>query len=137
MCSSKTSLLFLQLRRPPRSTLFPYTTLFRSRRGAHRQQRGMHLVQVAERLKDESVHPAAEQALDLAGEQRLRLELGGGTERFDADAERSDRAHNARLATGRRARQLRGGAVDLLRLVRQPVAVELERVGPEGVRLRS
>src|SRR3712207_7258816 len=28
------------IRRPPRSTLFPYTTLFRSQRGAHdRQQR--------------------------------------------------------------------------------------------------
>src|SRR5438445_2213008 len=26
------------LRRPPRSTLFPYTTLFRSLRGAHREQ---------------------------------------------------------------------------------------------------
>src|SRR5215475_15146524 len=26
---------FLMIRRPPRSTLFPYTTLFRSRRRAH------------------------------------------------------------------------------------------------------
>src|SRR4051812_49708042 len=26
---------FLMIRRPPRSTLFPYTTLFRSDRGAH------------------------------------------------------------------------------------------------------
>src|SRR2546422_6829767 len=26
---------FLMIRRPPRSTLFPYTTLFRSRSGAH------------------------------------------------------------------------------------------------------
>src|SRR5262245_62238960 len=26
------------LRRPPRSTLFPYTTLFRSRRGDHRRR---------------------------------------------------------------------------------------------------
>src|SRR5687767_15571469 len=26
---------FLMIRRPPRSTLFPYTTLFRSRRGRH------------------------------------------------------------------------------------------------------
>src|SRR5688572_32226721 len=34
---SKTSIpifFFLIIRRPPRSTLFPYTTLFRSRRGA-------------------------------------------------------------------------------------------------------
>src|SRR6266571_6972731 len=29
---------FLMIRRPPRSTLFPYTTLFRSRRRLERQQ---------------------------------------------------------------------------------------------------
>src|SRR5260221_11514698 len=31
-------LFFLMIRRPPRSTLFPYTTLFRSRRGLGRRQ---------------------------------------------------------------------------------------------------
>src|SRR5215213_10956933 len=31
--------VFLMIRRPPRSTLFPYTTLFRSRRGSPRQAR--------------------------------------------------------------------------------------------------
>src|SRR3712207_8415560 len=31
---------FLMIRRPPRSTLFPYTTLFRSRRLLGRVQRG-------------------------------------------------------------------------------------------------
>src|SRR5256885_15291822 len=31
---------FLMIRRPPRSTLFPYTTLFRSRRGVHRRGAG-------------------------------------------------------------------------------------------------
>src|SRR5256885_7359325 len=30
---------FLMIRRPPRSTLFPYTTLFRSRHRPHRQER--------------------------------------------------------------------------------------------------
>src|SRR5574340_1428853 len=29
---------FLMIRRPPRSTLFPYTTLFRSRRREHRRE---------------------------------------------------------------------------------------------------
>src|SRR5688572_31273800 len=29
------------IRRPPRSTLFPYTTLFRSRRGVERDLRGL------------------------------------------------------------------------------------------------
>src|SRR3712207_7953905 len=31
--SSKRTVFFLMIRRPPRSTLFPYTTLFRSLRG--------------------------------------------------------------------------------------------------------
>src|SRR2546426_8937823 len=32
---------FLMIRRPPRSTLFPYTTLFRSRLGAPRRPNGV------------------------------------------------------------------------------------------------
>src|SRR5215475_15254520 len=32
---------FLMIRRPPRSTLFPYTTLFRSRRGRRRCTRSV------------------------------------------------------------------------------------------------
>src|SRR3712207_8247204 len=31
---------FLMIRRPPRSTLFPYTTLFRSYRAEHRDESG-------------------------------------------------------------------------------------------------
>src|SRR5256885_15904674 len=31
--NSRLTFFFLMIRRPPRSTLFPYTTLFRSRRG--------------------------------------------------------------------------------------------------------
>src|SRR6266513_5422373 len=34
--SSFTFFFFLMIRRPPRSTLFPYTTLFRSAAGDHR-----------------------------------------------------------------------------------------------------
>src|SRR5215211_8767937 len=37
--TSLSSFFFLMIRRPPRSTLFPYTTLFRSRR--HRPNRGL------------------------------------------------------------------------------------------------
>src|SRR5712672_4312477 len=33
LCITFRSFFFLMIRRPPRSTLFPYTTLFRSRRG--------------------------------------------------------------------------------------------------------
>src|SRR2546425_2182284 len=32
------------IRRPPRSTLFPYTTLFRSSRGSSRRLRGYHQI---------------------------------------------------------------------------------------------
>src|SRR5438132_13186771 len=35
---------FLMIRRPPRSTLFPYTTLFRSRYGNARCQAALHHV---------------------------------------------------------------------------------------------
>src|SRR5205814_8033414 len=40
---------FLMLRRPPRSTLFPYTTLFRSR-ASHRRLAGRFLPTAASRL---------------------------------------------------------------------------------------
>src|SRR3712207_9021790 len=36
-CTVIHSLFFLMIRRPPRSTLFPYTTLFRSDRGGRRR----------------------------------------------------------------------------------------------------
>src|SRR3712207_7773612 len=50
-------IFFLMIRRPPRSTLFPYTTLFRSRRPrllAHegRHQRGAQVVTDGERGAD-------------------------------------------------------------------------------------
>src|SRR3712207_9317071 len=49
------SLFFLMIRRPPRSTLFPYTTLFRSRRLA--QVHG-HLVLVAQLVLEDAEEPA-------------------------------------------------------------------------------
>src|SRR3712207_6854380 len=47
MCSSRCCFFFLMIRRPPRSTLFPYTTLFRSSSGAapranRRRELGQH-----------------------------------------------------------------------------------------------
>src|SRR3712207_7409029 len=41
------SFFFLMIRRPPRSTLFPYTTLFRSVNGPHRLVTHMRLGDVA------------------------------------------------------------------------------------------
>src|SRR6266478_4999104 len=49
---------FLMIRRPPRSTLFPYTTLFRSIRGGacFRRRDGLrHLLQIG--LREEPAHP--------------------------------------------------------------------------------
>src|SRR5687768_18280520 len=47
MLSCRLISFFLMIRRPPRSTLFPYTTLFRSRRFAHQRPHG-HVVQHGE-----------------------------------------------------------------------------------------
>src|SRR3712207_9024231 len=57
------SFFFLMIRRPPRSTLFPYTTLFRSVEPLARL-----VVQVGDHLEvDVDQHPGAEQrALDRA-----------------------------------------------------------------------
>src|SRR5690348_18246516 len=46
---------FLMIRRPPRSTLFPYTTLFRSRRAGLRQRRD-RLIEHAEHAPDDVGH---------------------------------------------------------------------------------
>src|SRR3712207_8811360 len=47
------------IRRPPRSTLFPYTTLFRSKRPADVERRQLALVR-----------PLAHRAVDLGGQDR-------------------------------------------------------------------
>src|SRR3989442_15320830 len=65
------------IRRPPRSTLFPYTTLFRSARGV--EQDVAELEAVAERGEGEGIAvghlPAAHVALCVAG---LQVHGGGG-----------------------------------------------------------
>src|SRR3712207_7007663 len=53
---------FLMIRRPPRSTLFPYTTLFRSR-GRHRRYGGEG---------DQAGRDPAASALDAAGRRARR-----------------------------------------------------------------
>src|SRR3712207_8720062 len=56
---------FLMIRRPPRSTLFPYTTLFRSR-GILARQSGRPAA---------SIGPASDLALDLGLDSLGRVEL--------------------------------------------------------------
>src|SRR2546426_6915294 len=48
---------FLIIRRPPRSTLFPYTTLFRSDRDPRRALRGPHRADARELSLDGGVRP--------------------------------------------------------------------------------
>src|SRR3712207_9538174 len=64
--SLRVFVFFLMIRRPPRSTLFPYTTLFRSRNVIDGQQRMMTLQlfldaahDVAEEIGDEQARPFA------------------------------------------------------------------------------
>src|SRR3712207_7427449 len=67
------------IRRPPRSTLFPYTTLFRSHRGRgvalHRLVVHVYLVDGRGRRRDEGLNgrgvaePADERALELRSEE--------------------------------------------------------------------
>src|SRR5690349_24518235 len=52
---------FLMIRRPPRSTLFPYTTLFRSLQGHDRESR---LAEVRVRHADHGAFDHARQAID-------------------------------------------------------------------------
>jgi hypothetical protein len=58
---------------------------------AHRADGGPELVHVAERLEDEEVHPALDQALRLLGEDGLGLVQPGLAPGFHTHAERPDR----------------------------------------------
>src|SRR2546430_16518151 len=63
---NKCIFFFLMIRRPPRSTLFPYTTLFRSALGHHRRDPGRcRLGRRGERLLE----------LDFMLQHRLELDI--------------------------------------------------------------
>src|SRR2546426_12801317 len=69
---------FLMIRRPPRSTLFPYTTLFRSADQAHRAQRLRRLSHApgrggARRNRDRHTLPVSRR--DGAGRDRKSIRL--------------------------------------------------------------
>src|SRR3712207_7141969 len=51
---SPSCFFFLMIRRPPRSTLFPYTTLFRSRLRLHDQQPALAKIVQQERWPDKT-----------------------------------------------------------------------------------
>src|SRR5215208_8226193 len=89
---------FLMIRRPPRSTLFPYTTLFRSDRGGcerdGRERPGWHAA--LRRLPD------AARSSDARGRRRgdrlaaLRGRAGTGAQRADCEGGRSSAARDRR-----------------------------------------
>src|SRR3712207_7592597 len=68
---------FLMIRRPPRSTLFPYTTLFRSRAGTDRLDRGPVRRDAARRPRSRGGEGGA------ARRGRLRARLGAALPRSE------------------------------------------------------
>src|SRR3989475_10796395 len=67
---------FLMIRRPPRSTLFPYTTLFRSVMAS--QAGGMEIEEVAAQSPEKILREWAHPSLGLADYQARRLAFGLG-----------------------------------------------------------
>src|SRR2546426_3762527 len=97
------------IRRPPRSTLFPYTTLFRSRRRQRRHQ------QYVSRADD---NPRKHVASELVGAEPVRA---GGRAQRDRKSTRLNSSHLVisyavfclKKKTGRRHIALLRGSLDL------------------------
>ena len=100
-------------------------------------QDSVHFVQVAERFEHEAVHATGEQPRYLASKQGLRVGLRRWAEGLDADAKWSDRADDARPPARRGACEVGRSVVDFLGVVCETVAVELQRIGAEGVGLQD
>src|SRR3712207_8053012 len=98
---------FLMIRRPPRSTLFPYTTLFRSRLPADRRHPvpragrahpgGVlpHVQHAAQRQQADRHHvrPRAEEADDAGGPPPDALRVGSDHRRPDRKSTRLNSSH--------------------------------------------
>src|SRR3712207_8779412 len=83
-------LFFLMIRRPPRSTLFPYTTLFRS---VEEVLAGPHEVEVVVRRDLEEVEDLVEEAAVLRGDGDAGREACVGAERLDRKSTRLNSSH--------------------------------------------
>src|SRR6266446_1759789 len=104
-CETVLFFFFLMIRRPPRSTLFPYTTLFRSRERAVRVRagdlRGLRGDPPREPAPAHAPHVAHQRHLgDLA--RRLHRHHGRGEE----PAQHHSRHHRRRVLDGQRGRRL-------------------------------
>src|SRR5260370_31912563 len=109
MAPPQSFFFFLMIRRPPRSTLFPYTTLFRSPR-RHRREGGSWTPVPRERARNGA---APVGALDSRSEEhtselqshlnlvcRLLLEKKKGNERFaETETLRSDKTSLTQFTT--------------------------------------
>src|SRR2546426_3384353 len=75
-CSSPLLFFFLMIRRPPRSTLFPYTTLFRSRA----KRAGVRRSHRARQMNQGESQPSPRQGSRRRGD--ARPDLRHGAEKF-------------------------------------------------------
>src|SRR6266699_7225079 len=97
---------FLMIRRPPRSTLFPYTTLFRSRPcpGSLRSRRRARLGESAARNSDRRMRgPGARRRLPARRRRRLRAPVHGTA--LEARRDRGGRRRPGTLAHAHRRRR--------------------------------
>src|SRR3712207_7581832 len=78
------------IRRPPRSTLFPYTTLFRSR-ARHPTHGALRRAGHAQAAVEEGEHQADRERAE--GEQRERVHRGGDRGRGDRKSTRLNSSH--------------------------------------------
>src|SRR2546425_9588868 len=109
--SSSFSFFFLMIRRPPRSTLFPYTTLFRSQLLIERQRRhglGSARAPVALVLSGLGGHGAR-------GEGEARPDVGrhdpeheGGAEHTEAAEDQEERPREGAVSAPQRSHMLSG-----------------------------
>src|SRR2546425_10937928 len=112
LCLVLSFFFFLMIRRPPRSTLFPYTTLFRSHRGLRRRFVPGHSPEGRDHLDRRQQRPTPIGELRRRGcsnRGRRGDEPAGAAHRDDADGTalggRQLRGHGVAIATpGRRAR---------------------------------
>src|SRR5438034_9643211 len=73
-CSAHCLFFFFLIRRPPRSTLFPYTTLFRSRASYRAVTDAEAMAALALLCRTEGIIPAIESAHAIHGAVELRSE---------------------------------------------------------------
>src|SRR4030043_1147843 len=92
-------LFFLMIRRPPRSTLFPYTTLFRSERSTIRFSRDFHLPGPLHRRSTLKMVPARSEDHTSELQSRLHLVCHLLLEKKKKPIKQNNRVHYYRIET--------------------------------------